>query len=169
MSINDQFGFFFLLEFVVMLELLFLFFLPCLIILFGDRSLLLICDSLSKIFVFSKNLIILFIVPFMCLAISCIFSVLSWYTWNMSFLRLLKNGHAQYSNSPDKVSMQHPSGQSFSTVFGSSNYALSKKFTALPWIDVIGGARATPIFREHAYHRIPISRLLKVVGCWNTA
>ena len=97
----------------------FLLFRPCLIILFGDRSLLLICGFLSRILVFSKNVSILTVVPLKCFSILWMLSVLSWYntfgewkglvpirwtfsspspikkknTLNVSFLRLLKYGH----------------------------------------------------------------------------
>ena len=47
----------------------FLLFRPCLIILFGDRFLWLVCGFLSRILVFSKNLVILSVVPLMCFAI----------------------------------------------------------------------------------------------------
>ena len=41
----------------------FLLFRPCLIILFGDRSLLLVCGFLSRILFLSKNVVILSVVP----------------------------------------------------------------------------------------------------------
>ena len=61
-------GSFLLFIFVLIFVLFFLLVRPCLIILFGDKSLLLTCNFLSKTLVFSKKRIILFVDPLMCFA-----------------------------------------------------------------------------------------------------